>query len=118
MNKNEKEYMDPLNNIKNPVDSLPDLSFSNPTSYKEIRRKESKIRNPKDELPDAEEAGNKKPQVIQSFTKARIWAKIGVLMTGTGLVMLIFSDYPKEYSTTLIAIGLTCIWKSIEEYRD
>lgn len=118
MRRDKKDYLDPLNNIKNPVNSLPDLSFSNPNSYKEIRGEESEISNPEDELPDPEEAGKKNPQVIQSFTKARIWAKMGVLMAGTGLVMLILSDYPKEYSITLIAIGLTFIWKSIEEYKE
>lgn len=117
MSKDKKEYLDPLNNIKNPVDNLPDLSFSNPTSYREIRGEESQLSNPEDELPDPEEAGRKNPEVVYSFTKARIWAKIGLLTAGAGLVMLIFSDYPKEYSITLIAIGLSFIWKSVEEYR-
>lgn len=107
----EPNYLDPLNNIKNPVNNLPDLStgdYSNKYGDKET---------PDESLPTPEEAGKKNPEAVRSFVIAKASLKLGVMLTGAGILVILFSDYPKAVGITLIATGLSFIWHAIDEYR-
>lgn len=108
----EPDYLDPLNNIENPVKNLPDLSTRN--HHKKYENKET----PEESLPSPEEAAEKNPQAIRSFIIAKTYLKIGVVLTGAGVLVILFSDYPKAVGATLIAMGLSFIWSAIDEYRN
>lgn len=109
---NEPDYLDPLNNIENPVENLPDLSTRN-----HCRKYEDKD-SPEESLPSPEEAAEKNPRAVRSFIIAKTYLKIGVVITGGGVLVILFSDYPKAVGSTLVAMGLSFIWCAIDEYRN